>query len=429
MLPNNILRSLTATALVAGSLTGLSLPARAAEEGVSATYSGDEVHITVDGRPVTILSTDSSDPLVRTMVLQDADGHRYQATEYLAEADAAVALDSRADSAQTVKEAETAGFSTEKADTITDSRSDQVTYTGSTTVRPALAPVATLVEGTDRTVLAMPTTSTAGTVVTKNGEPIGTVSEDGSVVDDDPSLLATDSYEFTIETPNGEMQSVTINDAASTAALNGAMYTSYKTYIPGPRASVPIGTLCNLRWTAGKVWFKGDNRSWVWGHNQTARSRTAALVVADWRNGKREVTLTRRVNPTVRYADGTSTRPVASATASPQGMYLRAVAINSRSAQFTLKHKIGNPLCFSAGPITYQLRATVYRNGSASYYGHSIDVPRHEVYAMSDRRGTWRKVKQRSSTSFMCLSAPQVISPVTRCPGQRAWSAYFNKTI
>lgn len=429
MRPSTALRLLTTATLLTGSIAGLGLPATANEEGLSATYSGDEVRITVDGRPVTVLSTDDSDPLVRTMVLQDAAGNQYQATEYLTEALAPVALDSTADSAQSVDEAKTSGYYSETEGTVTDSRSDEVTYSGSTTVRPALAPVATLVEGTDRTVLAVASTDAEGTTVLKNGEPLGAISEDGSIVDEEPSLLAADSYEFAAEAPNGETQSVTINDAGTTAALNGAMYTSYKTYIPGARAAVPSGLACNPRWTWGKIWFKGDNRSWVSGYNQTTRSRTAALVIADWRNGKREVTLTRHVSPTVRYADGTSTRPVASATASPAGMYLRDVSINSSSAQFTLKHRIGNPLCFSAGPITYQLRGTVYRNGSANYYGHSIDVPRHEVHAMSDRRGTWRKVQNRYSESFMCLSAPQLAFPLTRCPGQRAWTAYFTKSI
>ncbi|WP_162802741.1 DUF3238 domain-containing protein [Ornithinimicrobium avium] len=255
--------------------------------------------------------------------------------------------------------------------------------------------------------------------VFKDGQHAGALDAKGTFRDND--VVPSHSYTYELV---GEDGAVIVQAGAyqSQAVTSGALrndriWFNYKTFIPNERVSVFSGSVCRPWWTVGKIYFAGDDRSWS---ATSSRYRTRAQVKADFTSSSRGVYLNKWVSSTKRYKDATSTKVVASATASSKNIKLSNVKMGTSSASYRLKHDVANPLCYAAGGIWYQVDATVWRNGTASFYGHHLLAPNHEAYVVGSQGGSYQTVARRALRSFVCLNVD--------C-GTGAWSKSFSKSV
>ena len=256
--------------------------------------------------------------------------------------------------------------------------------------------------------------------VYKDGLKAGALDHNGTFTDESSNSRGH-TYELVAGDRSVIVQSGALqgsNTAYVTSGLhNDRIWFNYKTFILNERVSVIPGTLCRPWWTIGRVYFAGDNRSWS---STSNRYRTRAQVKADFTSSSRGVHLSKWVASTKRYKSSSSTSVVASATASAKNIKLSNVKMGTNSASYTLKHDVANPLCYAAGGIWYQVNATAWRNGTASFYGHHLLAPNHEAYVIGSEGGSYKTVAQRPLSSFLCLNL--------NC-GTSSWTNYFNKLI
>lgn len=258
--------------------------------------------------------------------------------------------------------------------------------------------------------------------VFKNGELAGHLDEDLSFVDVDPGEGAVYELAPVEEDPDGEgggfmlaPEAYSTLSETAPAVNNARIWLNYKTFIPTKRVSVAPGQICNpvKYWNKGTVYFNGNNRGWSSTNNSI---KTRAQIEVNFSTKK--INLKKWVGTPKRYENSTTTTVAESATASGKSIKLTGRKMNSKSASFTMHSKVGNPLCAAAGPIWAQVSATVYRNGSGSFYGYRYRAPNHEMYVVGSSGGTWQTVARRKLKSYLCLSL--------NC-GQDSWTKYYNK--
>lgn len=425
---------LAATAIVSIGIALVAPVATAgAADGITAEFNGNgELIVRENGSPVALTPTSESDNTMHVATGSTQTGDQIVAIAYLEPAWGPAPNPPTETSGE---DPDAVVAFTEEPDVVTPDEYAEESYSPSDYADEDLVPIVGEVTTPDSVIIVGGNIASGGgggsgggtlpvqppvVEVYKDGRNVGALDENGTFTDANPGSRAH-SYELVSGDRSVIVESAALQGSATTYATsalrNDRIWFNYKTFIPNERVSVIPGTLCRPWWTIGRVYFAGDNRSWS---STSNRYRTRAQVKADFTSNSRGVYLSKWVASTKRYKSSTSTSVVASATASTKNIKLSNVKMGTNSASYTLKHNVANPLCAAAGAIWYEVNATVWRNGTATFYGHHLLAPNHEAYVVGSEGGSYKTVARRPLKYFVCLTLD--------C-GMGSWTNYFNKSI
>lgn len=168
----------------------------------------------------------------------------------------------------------------------------------------------------------------------------------------------------------------------------------YRTFIGPASVSFPP-FLCG--WNFGGR-FAGDNRGFSTYYS--ASNRTRASVFFDW--SRKAISTTKNVSETKRLDD--NGRVIERKRASSAGIKFRGSTMAPTYGRIEISHSVANPLCWSAGHISYVVVIERWRGGGTRISGRLLRVPHHEavVFPISGSYGSY--VFTRNADAFHCLS-------------------------
>lgn len=172
----------------------------------------------------------------------------------------------------------------------------------------------------------------------------------------------------------------------------------YQTFIPSAYVHQPafvVGACI----AAPEKYFGGDNR----GFNPNSNNfRTRLDANVNWLSSS--ITSYREVGTTLLYNKvGSSYVLQDSKTASAGSLNVTPISITSSRAEFRMEGDVGNPFCFGALGISFNVKIVVYRAGMFAVYGTRKAVPNHEMF-FKDSNSTWFTVMTKPMASFDCLN-------------------------
>ena len=188
--------------------------------------------------------------------------------------------------------------------------------------------------------------------------------------------------------------------SASTAPSQQALPTlpksvvRYRTFIGPSSVSFPPA-LCG--WNLGGR-FAGDGRGFSTSY--TASNRTRASVFFDW--SKRIVSTSKHVGMTKRLDSNGNV--IEQKRASQAGIKFISPVMSSSYGRIEISHSVANPLCWSAGPISYAVVIERWQTGGTRISGRLLRVPHHEAIVFPIGGSTGSYVFTRSAFAFHCLS-------------------------
>lgn len=386
-------------------------------EAVTATWTNESVSVIENGVVLNVVPLDDSDPTLIESTGVTLDGTTFTVQEYrmLDPGDPPADPGAYSDPNAIIYEDDSAeeSFSEDSQVGSPYGDSDLIKVAAVVTLPSKAIILKGGIEGEPGTI---PGPSDPTVVISSSGDQLGQMSADGSFTDE-TDMAQGEERTYTLSSQEAETSVVaTLNEPQSTYR-NSRMLFDYRTFIPNYRVSVNQ-TACRGTFPSKTIYFGGDNRTYR-APSSSKDYRTRTQVEANWSHGR--VYFRKWVQPTKEYSSSTSTSPVRSATASSSNIYMHSVKRTTKSASFKVWHSSGNPLCRFGGSIWYGVTGTMWRNGSASFHGYRVKVPRHEMYVLGNDKYVWYTVQRRETREFSCL--------VFATCGEDSWSKSFTRNI
>lgn len=191
----------------------------------------------------------------------------------------------------------------------------------------------------------------------------------------------------------GTFEFPSVLPAAAPSATKPKSVVRYRTFLPDAFVSAPA-IACD--WGASR--FKGDNRGFS--NYYSARNRSRASVFFDWT--KKKISTSKHIG-TTHQVDGNG-NTIRSKTASASGIRFQGGMISASYGRIEISHSVKNPLCWSAGPISYGVVIERWQTGGTRISGRLVRVPNHEAIVFPSSQTTGSEIFRRTGWALICLN-------------------------